>query len=172
MIKIKKITLAILLAFNLLPIFSVSLANAQGITPPVTASEPETIKNPIKSETFFAVALHVMQYMLAAIAGIAVVFIMFGGVELMISQGNQEMVTRGKETIVWALLGLVAALFAFSLVAIVQNFTGFKFSEFIASPTQQQTNQLRPHASRDRDHTQRTDLRTTKQQHDSNHQRA
>lgn len=81
----------------------------------------ETIKNPIVTNSFTSLAFAVMKYFLGAIAGLAIVFIIIGAIQLMVSQGNPEMVTRGKDTITWAVVGVVIALLAFSAVAIVQG---------------------------------------------------
>lgn len=81
----------------------------------------EVISNPIKNVTFIGLAFSVMKYFLGAIAGLAIVFIMIGAVQLIFSQGNPETVTRGKDTITWAVVGLIVAIFAFSMVAIVQG---------------------------------------------------
>jgi uncharacterized membrane protein YjfL (UPF0719 family) len=47
--------------------------------------------------------------------------IIIGGVRMVLSQGNQESITKGKNTIIWAVAGLIVALLSFSLVSIVQN---------------------------------------------------
>jgi hypothetical protein len=50
----------------------------------------ETIINPIKWKTFTGLAFAVMKYFLGAIAGLAVVFIIIGAIQLMASQGNRR----------------------------------------------------------------------------------
>jgi multisubunit Na+/H+ antiporter MnhB subunit len=62
-----------------------------------------------------------MKYLLGALGGLALVFILIGAIQLMVSQGNPEGVTKGKDTIIWAIAGLVVALLSFSVLAIVQN---------------------------------------------------
>lgn len=56
----------------------------------------------------------------------AVLFIIVGGYQIMMSSGNEEMLLRGKRTVTWAILGLVVALLSFSIVAIVANLVGAK----------------------------------------------
>lgn len=105
-----------LISFHLLTVLYVPSVSAADPVPAI-----ETIRNPVKSETFIALAFRIMKLLLGMAAGLAVVFVMVGATQFMISRGNPEQVTKGKDTIVWALLGLLIALFAFSLVAIVQN---------------------------------------------------
>ncbi len=60
------------------------------------------------------------------IAGIvAVVFIIVGGIRYIMSAGNDKAVVDAKNTIMWAILGLIVAITAGSIVTlIVQNLGG------------------------------------------------
>ncbi|HZM63706.1 MAG TPA: hypothetical protein VFB59_01085 [Candidatus Saccharimonadales bacterium] len=54
------------------------------------------------------------------LAGIvAVGFVVYGGIQLVTSQGDPEGIKRGRQTIINALIGLVISLFATVLVAFV-----------------------------------------------------
>ena len=84
-----------------------------------------TLYNPIKNaDNLLDLLLKIMQGFLMVIAVWAVVFVVIGGFKLVISQGNEEAVTAAKKTITWAVLGVVIAMLAFSLIAIVQNLIG------------------------------------------------
>ena len=77
--------------------------------------------NPINIDSFPELVLFVMKGIIFLIGIMAVLMIIIGGVRMVISQGNQESVTKGKQTIIWAVAGLIVALLSFSLVSIVQN---------------------------------------------------
>jgi prepilin signal peptidase PulO-like enzyme (type II secretory pathway) len=53
---------------------------------------------------------------------VAVLFIIIGGFQMVISVGNEERLAKAKRTVLWAVLGLVIGILSFSLVSIVQNF--------------------------------------------------
>lgn len=55
-----------------------------------------------------------------AIAGaVAVVFIVLGGIKYAISQGNAADLQKGKDMIVYSLVGLVVVIMAFAIVQLV-----------------------------------------------------
>lgn len=55
-----------------------------------------------------------------AVAGMAaVIFIILGGIRYSISQGNASDLQKGKDMIVYALVGLVFVILAFSIVQLV-----------------------------------------------------
>ena len=52
----------------------------------------------------------------------AVLFIIIGGFQMVMSAGNEERLARAKRTVLWAVLGLIIGILSFSLVSMVQNF--------------------------------------------------
>jgi hypothetical protein len=64
----------------------------------------------------------VIRLMLSLIAIISIIFIMLGGFRLLFSQGDQGAVKKGKDTIKWALLGLIVALMSFAIINVVTRF--------------------------------------------------
>jgi hypothetical protein len=68
-----------------------------------------------------SMALLIIKDFLTLIPVASVLFIIIGGLQLVISSGNEEKIIKAKKTILWAILGLVFAFMAFSIVAIVQN---------------------------------------------------
>jgi hypothetical protein len=77
--------------------------------------------NPINVDSFPELVLFVMKGFILLIGILAVLVIIIGGVRMVLSQGNQESITKGKQTVVWAVAGLIVALLSFSIVSIVQN---------------------------------------------------
>ncbi len=51
------------------------------------------------------------------VIGLATLFIMIGGVYMIINAGDSEKVTRGKNTILWAIIGIFVTEFAADFVA-------------------------------------------------------
>ena len=90
----------------------------------------KTLYNPISGvDNLTDLLLKIMQGFLVIIGVWSVVFIVLGGFRLVMSQGNEEAVGAAKKTITWAVIGLVVALLAFSIVAIVQNLLGIDIKE-------------------------------------------
>lgn len=80
--------------------------------------------NPIQSDSLIGLGFRIMKGFLGGVAALAIVFIVMGSIRLIVSRGNPEQLTRGKDILIWSILGLVVALMAFSLTAIVQNLLG------------------------------------------------
>jgi hypothetical protein len=80
--------------------------------------------NPLPVNSLGDTLLLIMRAFLGVIGVWAVAFIVIGGFRLVVSGGNEEMVTAAKKTITWAILGLVLALLSFSIIAIIQNLLG------------------------------------------------
>ncbi len=57
----------------------------------------------------------------AYIQGFGVLFIMVGGAYMLLSGGNEEYVTKGKNTITWAVIGIFVGNFAGTIVGFVQQ---------------------------------------------------
>lgn len=60
---------------------------------------------------------------LLGFAGVlAVIFVIIGGVRIIAAAGNEEQVKQGKQTLLWAVLGLVVAFGGYVVVnAVIEN---------------------------------------------------
>lgn len=67
------------------------------------------------------VVVRVIQILLAGIAGISALMIIIGGYRYVISAGNPEAAKKGRQTITYAVIGLLVSVLAYTLVAIVNN---------------------------------------------------
>lgn len=83
-----------------------------------------TINNPLGSNSLGALIIRVIRFLLTMLGALAVLFIIIGGVRMVTSAGNEKAVTAGKQTVTWAVIGLVVALLAFSVIGLVQNILG------------------------------------------------
>lgn len=59
--------------------------------------------------------------MLYFIGILAVVMLIFGGFRYVVSSGNKDAVTSAKNTILYAVIGLLVALFAYAIIQFVLN---------------------------------------------------
>lgn len=69
------------------------------------------------NDLFFSIA----KILLSVLAMIAVVFIIIGGFQYVTSSGNQEQAEKGRSTVVYAVIGLVIAILAYTIVSVVNN---------------------------------------------------
>lgn len=61
----------------------------------------------------------IINSVMGIIGSLALVMFIYGGATWMLSSGNQEQVTRGKNTLIWAAIGLVIIFTAYALVNFV-----------------------------------------------------
>ena len=90
------------------------------------ANSTDHLFNPIKYTVLADLIIGLTKIFTGAIIVVSVGFIVLGGSELVISAGNQEMIEKGRKTITWAIIGLIIALSAFSIVAIIEDLLGVK----------------------------------------------
>ncbi len=97
-------------------------------TPPIGAkgfqnydSVTASLYNPLSANSIPELITRIIRILLLLIAMVAVVMIIVGGFRMVASSGNPAALTKAKQTIIWAVIGLVVALLSFSIVAIIQN---------------------------------------------------
>jgi hypothetical protein len=73
------------------------------------------------SQTVGALVLQVVQILLLVAGSLAVIFIVIGGIQYVLSRGNEEAAEKSKKTIVAAVWGLVIIIMAFAIVFIISN---------------------------------------------------
>ena len=80
-----------------------------------------SLPNPLgKGKTDIPTLLgNVINSVLGIIGSLALVMFIYGGATWMLSAGNQEQVTKGKNILIWATLGLVIIFTAYALVRFV-----------------------------------------------------
>lgn len=61
----------------------------------------------------------ILRTVLAAAAILSVVFVAFGGIKYTLSGGDPQGLSKAKDTILYALVGLVVAISAFTIVSFV-----------------------------------------------------
>ena len=103
----------------------VSTVFAQGLgNPPPIQGLPSTA--PTDSEGIKNVLVSIVVWVLNFLAILAVIFIIIGGIRLIVSQGEEQAKEKAKKTILYVVVGLIVVLLA---RVIVGFFTGGTFSQ-------------------------------------------
>lgn len=84
------------------------------------------LDNPFGTKDLPTIVGGILRYVLGMIGIAVVVMFIIGGVTWMTSAGNAEKVKKGKDTLFWAVVGLIFIFFSYALVefilkALVQN---------------------------------------------------
>lgn len=58
---------------------------------------------------------------IAAAAGLAVLFIIIGGIQILTAYGNDEKIGQAKKTITFAIVGLLIAILSYAIVTIISS---------------------------------------------------
>lgn len=82
-----------------------------------------TLFNPLTSDMTSPAQIIVrfINIALLLVGIIAILFIIIGGFLMVTSAGNEDRIRRGKQTLIWAVAGLILSLLSFSIVAMVQS---------------------------------------------------
>ncbi|HPD98962.1 MAG TPA: hypothetical protein PLJ04_02610 [Candidatus Saccharibacteria bacterium] len=63
----------------------------------------------------------ILNYVLAIFGAVAVIMVVYSGIQLIISQGNSEKVAQARRAIIYAVAGLVVIFFAQVIVLFIFN---------------------------------------------------
>jgi len=130
MFSFKKSAVFAILIFLLFITTQISFAQQQGEekskTPP-GSSEPVKLVNPLggtkdkpEGNTNIPSLLGtVINSVLGVVGSLALVMFIYGGITWMLSGGNPERVTKGKQILIWATLGIIIIFTAYALVRFV-----------------------------------------------------
>ena len=79
--------------------------------------------NPLEDSTkdFPTLIGRVIRGMLGVVGAVALIMIVIGGITWMTSAGNADRVRRGRDTLVWAVVGLVAIFLSYAVVNFIFN---------------------------------------------------
>jgi hypothetical protein len=91
------------------------------LTPQLTLAAGPTLPNPIggSNQTIRDVVLRGLQIILGLIDIVALFMFVLGGFELLTSRGNPDMVKKGKETLVWATIGIIVITLSYAILKFV-----------------------------------------------------
>jgi len=103
------------------------------LTPPVgqgiLPGAPDYTTDIKSSFVFSKLIPFVIKYLIGLSAALAVIAIMFGGYQFLTAYGDPEQHKKATKTITWAVIGLILAITAYAIVALVASI------QFTTTPT-------------------------------------
>ena len=122
----KKIFVLFLFLFLLFFSFlNSSLAQTSGTN--TGGSNPTTVRlsNPLGSgATAQSVIGNVIDKVLGVVGALALIMFIYGGITWMTAMGNEQQITKGKNVLMWAALGLIVIFSSYALVKFVLQAIG------------------------------------------------
>ncbi len=85
----------------------------------VLAEEMPSIQDPLKNRDIPTLVGDIIKYVLGFVGVIALVMFIYGGIIWMTSGGSAERIKKGKDTLVWAILGMGLVFFSYAIVTFV-----------------------------------------------------
>ena len=83
------------------------------------------LENPLSVESVPDLINNVIKAILGIVGAVALLYLVLGGLTWLTSQGNPEKVKKGRETLVWAILGLSMIFFSYVIL-------NYVFSNFLS----------------------------------------
>ena len=114
--------------------FVLTVAFSVGVLSPVYAADCTTAKecaqigvnsvqNPAGTTSVGELLKKISDVLLFVLGGVAVIMIIIGGIKYVTSQGETAAVTSAKNTILYSVIGLLVAIFAYAIVHfVIANF--------------------------------------------------
>lgn len=78
-------------------------------------AETLSLSNPLNTSDPNVLVAQVIKVFLGVVGAIALIFVIYGGFEMLTSSGNQEKVKKGRETLMWAALGLIVVFGSYGI---------------------------------------------------------
>ncbi|MBU1202588.1 pilin [Patescibacteria group bacterium] len=86
---------------------------------PLSAKAAVEVPNPLSADSIPELAGQMIRGLLGISGALALFFLVWGGILWMTSSGNSERVKKGKDSIVWAILGLVVIFLSYIVINFV-----------------------------------------------------
>ena len=116
MVKFIQANLISLLIISCLLILPKVVFSEEGCT---GADCPITLPNPIGVNDPGIIAGNIIKVILGLVGSISLVIFIYGGLLWMTSSGNREQVTKGRNTLIWATLGLLVIFSSYTIINFV-----------------------------------------------------
>jgi hypothetical protein len=84
-----------------------------------SAAKAVELPNPLQADSVPELVGQVIKGLLGVTGSIALFMFVWGGITWMISQGNAEKLKKGKDTILWAIFGLVIIFMSYVIINFV-----------------------------------------------------
>lgn len=79
-------------------------------------SKAADLPNPLKADDVPTLVSYMVRGLLGISGAIALLMLVWGGITWMTSSGNADRVKRGRDTIVWAIFGLIAIFMSYAII--------------------------------------------------------
>ncbi len=103
----------------LLPSFVLAQTTANKCTPQNCANTPGCLCNPLGTADLPSLIGRVISAVLGIVGSIALLMFIYGGFLWLTSAGSTERITKGKNVLVWATIGLAIIFLSYTLVGFV-----------------------------------------------------
>lgn len=90
-------------------------------TEPKAPVEIGKINNPLSVSDIPGLMSKILRILFGMLGSVAIIVMILGGFKLAVSSSNPSERTKAKEMLLWATVGMVVSLMAFSIVVMVQN---------------------------------------------------
>lgn len=74
------------------------------------------IENPLPSSNPNVIIANIISVVLGVTGAIALLFFVWGGIQMLISGGSPDKVKKGRDTLMWAILGLIVIFGSYGIV--------------------------------------------------------
>jgi hypothetical protein len=89
----------------------------------------------------FGFIITIAQWLTFIAGAVAALFMVIGGYYFISANGDEEKVTKGKETLIWASIGLATAILAYTIVTLISGFlAGNSLGDFLTASINTKTN--------------------------------
>jgi hypothetical protein len=119
--RIKSGILALSMVLGMTSLF-VAPAGAINVNQPCTAANKDTaVCKSLGSDSASKFIQTIINTLLFIIGAISVIMIIVGGIRYVLSNGNSSQINSAKDTVLYAVIGLIVALLAYAIVGFVIN---------------------------------------------------
>ena len=88
------------------------------------------VENPINADSVPELVNDIVTVILGSVGALALAMFVYGGMLWMTSAGNQQRVQKGKETLIWAVLGLAIIFASYAILnAVLSALSGNQLDE-------------------------------------------
>ena len=99
----------------------VKFAGATHEIPDAEGADVAPIEGDISIEGILSVGKTIANILIAVVAIVAVIFIVIGGLQYVVSGGDEERVKKARDQLIYGIVGLVVALLAFGVVSLANS---------------------------------------------------
>ena len=115
----KKLIILIFLFLIFFPYYASASPTVPPPTTPLDPANPITLTNPMGTSDPDIIIGKIISAILGVVGSLALVMFIYGGFTWMTAAGSSEKVKKGKDILVWAVLGLVVIFASYAIVRFV-----------------------------------------------------